>query len=134
MFIIYINLRSSSFLRSSSWSGWQLRNIYFSNDNEYFPLCVDLLFPLSPTRLLTDFTMRWVCYKNRNFLPFTSTCFHSRWLDGVCRVHLFRLCVFCFVLCLMCPILPMSPNCPFVIALSVSCNIYSVMRSIHKLI
>jgi hypothetical protein len=62
------------------------------------------------------------CYiRTRNCLPFASTWLYPRF---VCRVHVAYHLIFCavfffllvFVLFLVCPMLPMSVDCPFVIA------------------
>ena len=46
-------------MRSSSRSGWPSRNINISNDNGSFSFFVDIFFPLSSTRLLSDLNI-WV--------------------------------------------------------------------------
>ena len=50
-------------LRSSSGTGWLLRNIRILNDNGSFPFYVDLFFlPLSPTRHLPDLAI-WIIWR-----------------------------------------------------------------------
>ena len=58
-------------------------------------------------------------------------------LAGVRVAHLFSFSVFCllvFVLCLVCPMLPVSLDCPFLITPSVFSNVYLryIQRSIKK--
>ena len=56
----------------------------------------------------------------------------------VCVAHLFSFLCCCFVFCcvcsrLVCPMLPVSLNCPFLIASSVFYNVYIVDRTVHLL-
>jgi len=87
-------------------------------------------FPLSPTKLLQDLTIRgagWVSYTKQELLTLLK---HLGWLPifgGVHVAHLFSFlcCVLSvFVLCLVCPMLPVFLDCPFLIALSVFSNVY----------
>jgi len=60
-----------------------------------------------------------------------STWVHPRFLLGSVLLIFFVVCVvsrfflFVFVLCLVCPILPVSPDCPFLIAPSNFSDVYS---------
>jgi len=47
-------------LRSSSQSGWRLRNIHISNNNGSFTFYVDIVFPLSLPRLFQTWLYIWV--------------------------------------------------------------------------
>jgi len=96
-------------------------------------------FPLSPTKLLQDLTIRgagWVSYTKQEQLILLN---HLGWLPifgGVHVAHLFSfLCcvLFVFVLCLVCPMLPVSLDCQFLIALSLFSNVYQHLpRNIQK--
>ena len=74
-------------------------------------------------------------------LPFMSTRVHSRFFGGVRVAHHFSLpCMhgvfafcFVFVLCLVCPILPMFRDCPFLIALSDFSNVSFPASSIQHI-
>ena len=61
----------------------------------------------------------WVSYKRRELLTLGELIVLAPVFVGVCVAHLFSYlcCVFCilfvFVLCLVCPMLPMSLDCPF---------------------
>ena len=76
------------------------------------------LFSLSLTNLSPNLTIRvtrYVSYKKRNCLPFTSTCVHTPPPDigGVRVAHLFSfLC--CVFVCVLYPMLPMSLEFPLV--------------------
>ena len=96
-------------------------------------------FPLSPTKLLQDLTIRgagWVSYLKRELLTLLK---HLGWLpifDGVHVAHIFSFlcCVLSVVvLWLVCPMLPVSLDCPFLIALSLFSNVYKHLpRSMQK--
>ena len=77
----------------------------------------------------TKKTWRLGCLmRNRNYLPFASTCVHPRLLVGSCRSSFwFLCCVFLFgfilILCLVYPMLPVSLDCPFLIVPSIFSNV-----------
>jgi hypothetical protein len=85
-------------------------------------LCRFCSFPLQPTRLLPDLTVIGViggCLtRSRNCLPFVITWVHLRFFVEVgvanffCDVLSFYM-FYVFVLCLVCPMLLVSPDCPF---------------------
>ena len=57
-----------------------IQNIHILNDNGPFPFYIDWVVPLSQTRILPNLVV-WVTHndclvRNRNCLPFASTCVH----------------------------------------------------------
>jgi hypothetical protein len=48
---------ATNILRSSSQSGWPLRNIHISNDNGSFTFYIEVFLPLSLLKLLHDLTL-----------------------------------------------------------------------------
>jgi len=52
-----VEVIATKMLRSSSQSGWPLRNIHISNDNGSFTLYGDVFFPLLLPRLLQELTV-----------------------------------------------------------------------------
>jgi hypothetical protein len=101
----YVQVIATKIIRSSSQSDWPLRNIYISKDNGSFTFYVDISCGSS-------------------FLVFYIV------LICVCTVVSNKYCVvFCFVfLRLVCPMLPISLDCPFLIASSVLSKVYSLMK------
>jgi hypothetical protein len=69
--------------------------------------------------------------RGRNCLPFASTWVHPRFLEGSVLLIYLAFCVvlcfcvlFVFVLCLLCPMLSMSLDCPCLITRSVFSGVY----------
>jgi len=74
--------------------------------------------PLLPTRPLTDLTIYMCLLRSRNCLPFTSTLVHLVFGGSVWLMHI--LCCVCFILFffvmyLVCSMLPVFLDCPFLI-------------------
>ena len=85
----------------------------------------------------------WVTWRSRHCFPFASTWVHLLFFCDVCVADLFVfsvvlcfLVLFVFVLCLVCPMLPVSLDCPFLIASSVFSNVYFhfIMLLIYSMI
>ena len=97
--------------RSCSSSVYCIRSTY---DAEYKLICISIT--------QKTYQPRQICHTDRrnNFHVF-------RFFGGVRVAHLFSFlfCVlFVFVLCLVCPMLPVSLYCPFVIAPSVFSSVF----------
>jgi hypothetical protein len=105
-------------------AGWQLRNIHFWNGNgsQYSSY---VAFPLSC--ITENFYQTWLFEKlrdclirNRRCLPFARTWVHSVFFVGFVLPIVLD---FCFVLssfCVLCPMLPFSLDCSFLIPLQFS--------------
>ena len=93
-------------------------------DNGSFPFYVDFVFPLSPLRLLPDLNMS---NTPNVFLLFASTWVHSLFLvASVFCSSSFYFSVLCFsvLFCILCPMLPVSRECLFLLAIMIFCHAY----------
>ena len=80
-----------------------------------------------------EFCMTFYSTFDRNFLPLVSTWVHPQFLLGL-SYSSFQFSVFCF--CFIClrlvyPMLPVSLDCPFLIASSVFSNVYLHTSNSH---
>jgi hypothetical protein len=79
--------------------------------------------------MLTIWVTWWVPYKKQELLTLREHLCSLLGFGGVCGAHLFSFCVmllilFVFVLFLVCPVLAVSLDCPFLIVSSVFSNVY----------
>ena len=95
-----IEVIATEILRSSSQSGWPLRNIHISIDNGSFPFYLEFIFPLSQTRLLLDLTIH--VSKMAGIIKEAGTAYHSRapgFIAVFCGLHVAHL--FSFLCCVL---------------------------------
>jgi hypothetical protein len=83
-----------------------------------------------------EFCMTFYSTFDRNFLPLVSTCVHPQFLVGSELLIFLVFCVvflvlFVLVLYLVYPMLPVSLDCPFLIASSVFSNVYLHTSNSH---
>ena len=80
-----------------------------------------------------EFCMTFYSTFDRNFLPLVSTCVHPQFLLGLSYSSFqFSVLCFCFIcLPLVYPMLPVSLDCPFLIASSVFSNVYLHTSNSH---
>jgi hypothetical protein len=69
-------------------------------------------------------------------LPFAGACVHPRVIVGSVLFIVLVSCIVvfwfvAFVFCLVCPVLPVSLYCPFLIATSILSNVYLVFCAVH---
>jgi len=74
-------------------------------------------FPLLPTRPLTDLTIYRCLIRSRKYLPFTSPSVHLVfcWVRVAHAYIVFCFILFVFVMYLVCSMLPVFLDCPFLI-------------------
>ena len=81
----------------------------------------------------------WVAYKRKERLTLREYLGSSLFLVGPCCTSFLVFCValscayfalFVFVLCLVCPMLPFSLDCPFLIVISVFSNVYFLVARV----
>ena len=85
-------------------------------------------FPLSPTRLVSDLTIyvsnSMVSYKKQELLTLHEHLGSPPVFGRVCVFSVVFVVLLVVVLCIVCPLLSVSLDCPFLIALSVFSNVY----------
>ena len=94
-----------------------------------FSLLRRLFFPVSPTRHFTQLNYEeqgGYLIRNRICLPFESTRLHPRFYGGVRVAHLSVILVCLSSVCVLYPMLPVSLDCPLLIAHSVFPTVYYV--------
>jgi hypothetical protein len=94
----YVEVIATTIIRSSSPSGWPLRNIHISNDKGHFTFYADVCFPLSLPRLLPDLTVYMsnnggCLIKSRNCYPSWAPDITRGFCGGVHVAHLFSFYV-----------------------------------------
>ena len=95
---LQVEVIATHILRSSSQSGWPLRNIHISNDYGSFTCyAVDVLFRLSLPWLLPD--VIWLLYYAKQELLTLREHMHSPWSFGGVRVALLFNVLFCRIVC-----------------------------------
>ena len=100
----YVDVIDINGFRSLSGTGWSLWNINFSNGNGSFDFNRDYFLSSITENTLFDFTIwvtQWVSYNKQELLILRE------------HVSLPPVCLFSF--CVLCPILPVSLDCPFLI-------------------
>ena len=108
--------------------------IHISNDNSWFLVCIDFVFPLSLTKNIADLTtsntVGILLYETEDACRFPVS-----WLGQACWIVCFLCCDYLFCLssfCVLCSMLRVSLNCPFLSALSVFSTVYSAMTTWQK--
>jgi hypothetical protein len=110
----WVEVIAIKIIRWSSQLGWPLRNIHISNYNGYFTFYVDVFFPPSLPRLLSDLTVHMnntagVLYQAKTACPSRAPELTPSALEGVSVAHLF-IFLFCPIMCLY--VLSSGLGCP----------------------
>jgi hypothetical protein len=112
--LLMVEVIAIKIIRWSSQLGWPLRNIHISNYNGYFTFYVDVFFPPSLPRLLSDLTVHMnntagVLYQAKTACPSRAPELTPSALEGVSVAHLF-IFLFCPIMCLY--VLSSGLGCP----------------------
>ena len=111
-------------------------NIHFTNGIESFPFYVDFFHSSITDKTFTKLYMSNMTgiYKTGNAYPSQAPGFTPIFFGGFLVVHLFNfLCFFCFFVfipCLVCPMLHVSLDCPFLIALWIFPKFIQILKAI----